>query len=74
MQVKEGNDHCEYLEEELQDNVYEAVLKQSYAMFRLFNTTYESCLEISGIEGLQRKMEQFYTAVKKLVTLKLPSC
>lgn len=63
-QIKDGTDYCEYHEEEIQDNVYMAVLKQGYLMYRLFSGTYESTIESGNVEVLQNKLEHFYSAVR----------
>lgn len=62
-QTKDGTNAMEYLEEEVQDNVYLAVLKQAYLMYRLFSGTYERTIETDSVEVLKNKLEHFFTAV-----------
>lgn len=61
--TKDGSKSCEYLEDEVQNNVYTAVLKQAYLMYRLFSGTYEKAIETNNVEVLKNKFEHFFTAV-----------
>lgn len=47
----------------MQDNVYDAVLKQLYHMYRLFWGTFASTLEKSGLDVLKTQLENFFNAV-----------
>ncbi|RZC40479.1 vacuolar fusion protein CCZ1 -like protein, partial [Asbolus verrucosus] len=66
---KDGSNQMEYLEDDLQDNLYEAVLKQAYYIYRLFWGTFEHTIEIHDIGTLKTRLEHFYKAYLK--TLKL---
>lgn len=61
--VKENTSSLEYIEEDVQDNVYDAVLKQLYQMYRLFWGTFTSTLEKSGLDELKTQLENFFNAV-----------
>lgn len=69
--TKDGVTTSEYLEEEVQDNVYAAVLKQAYLMYRLFSGTCERTIETDGVEVLKNKLEHFFTAVSVII-LRVP--
>ncbi|GJQ77233.1 hypothetical protein Trydic_g14902 [Trypoxylus dichotomus] len=70
--TKDGTPTREYIENDIQDNVYEAVLRQTYAMYKLFNGTFNSSLQKSDIPALKSKLEKFYTTYLK--SLKLTHC
>ena len=59
--TKEGKKVVEYYEEDVQDMVLQAVLKQAYSMFRLFNGSFTGILKKSGLEKLKEKMLYFYS-------------
>lgn len=71
---KDGSDYLEYQSDDVQDNVYLAVLKQSYQMFRLFKGSFSSILDCKGgdVECLKHKLESFFSWY--LLTLKLNHC
>nr|XP_023019873.1 vacuolar fusion protein CCZ1 homolog [Leptinotarsa decemlineata] len=58
---------AEELEDDIQDNVYEAMLKQAYYMYRLFWGTFQSVKDLST---LKMNIEIFYRTY--LQSLKLP--
>ncbi|XP_063915286.1 vacuolar fusion protein CCZ1 homolog isoform X2 [Zophobas morio] len=66
---KDSSNQTEYLEDDVQDNVYEAVLKQAYNTYRLFWGTFEHSIENHDIGTLKTRLEHFYKAYLK--TLKL---
>lgn len=63
MKVKENISNIEYLEDDLQDNVYEAVLKQMYYMYRLFWGTFQDTLDKYDLDVLKIRIEMFFNAV-----------
>lgn len=68
--VKDGQTYIEYYAEEVQDHVFQALLKALYKMFRLFMGTFEHNIENGGsIEQLMQKLEIFY--LRYLPTIKL---
>lgn len=69
--IKDGQSYIEYHEEDVQDLVYESVLKQAYRMFKLFNGSFENILRRSKqcVTALQQRLEYFFT--RYLLTLKL---
>ncbi|XP_065160589.1 LOW QUALITY PROTEIN: vacuolar fusion protein CCZ1 homolog [Atheta coriaria] len=69
---KDGVDITEYLSDDVQNNVYQNVLKQAYYMYRLFNGTFERTLASSDVYTLKTKLEQFFTAY--LTTIRLQHC
>ncbi|KAJ8937422.1 hypothetical protein NQ318_007881 [Aromia moschata] len=62
IKTKEGTQTEEYLEDDVQDNVYETVLKQAYYMYRLFWGTFEN---IKDIGTLKMTLEIFYKAEQR---------
>lgn len=70
--IKEGSEIIEYTEEDVQDNVYESVLKQAYHMYRLFSGTFVQAIEKTSLDILKTKLEQFFTSY--FTTLKLHHC
>lgn len=60
---KDGLDSYEYFEDDVQDNVYEAVLKQAYLMYKLFSGPYQDTVDKTDIATLKQKLEHFFTAV-----------
>ncbi|CAM9898124.1 unnamed protein product [Lampetra fluviatilis] len=71
-QEKDGPRTREYQEEELLDNVYKAVLQQSYSMYKLFKGTFETALAAGGVETLKRRLHEFFS--RYLPTLRLAQC
>ncbi|KAL3275984.1 hypothetical protein HHI36_020715 [Cryptolaemus montrouzieri] len=61
--VKDGASTVEYLEDDIQDKVYESVLRQTYLMYRLFWNTFQHTLDKDGLDALKTRLEQFYSAV-----------
>ncbi|XP_066144360.1 vacuolar fusion protein CCZ1 homolog isoform X1 [Euwallacea fornicatus] len=64
--VKENISSIEYLEEDVQDNVFEAVLKQTYHVYRLFWGTLTDTLSKNDLGTLKNQLEAFYNAYLKL--------
>lgn len=58
------------MEDNLLDNVYEAVLKQAYYMYRLFHGTFSS---MKDVEKLKTTLQTFYIIVS-IVLKKLWIC
>lgn len=68
--VKEGVEHREYLTDDIQDNVYWAVLKQAYRSFRLFYCSFHNILEAGNdLTQLRYKLDHHFS--KYLMKLKL---
>ena len=59
--LKDGKRAFEYFEEEVQDQVLQAVLKQAYSMFKLFNGPFTGILKNSGLDLLKEKLSYFYS-------------
>lgn len=74
--TRETGDYIEYHGDDIHDTIYQAVLKQSYRMFRLFHGTYESNLkpaeDLDSVANLIGKLEEFY--FKYILHLKLKDC
>ncbi|CAC5425400.1 Vacuolar fusion protein CCZ1 homolog B,Vacuolar fusion protein CCZ1 homolog [Mytilus coruscus] len=72
--TKDGQPIVEYREEDVQDCVYEALLKQAYRMFHLFNGTFEHILAKNkkDVQCLKQRLEHFYS--RYLQTLKPQFC
>lgn len=58
--VKDGTNNIEKLEDNLLDNVYEAVLKQAYHMYRLFHSTFANAKDI---DTLKSTLQTFFNIV-----------
>ncbi|KAI8797551.1 vacuolar fusion protein CCZ1 [Biomphalaria glabrata] len=69
--IKDGQPFTEYRDDHVQDSVYEAILRQAYKMFKLFNGTFTTILARANgeVEALKQRLEHFYD--KYLLTLKL---
>ncbi|XP_050315800.1 vacuolar fusion protein CCZ1 homolog [Anthonomus grandis grandis] len=63
--TKENITSPEYLEDDLQENVYSPVLKQMYYMYRLFWGTLEDTFQKSGVDVLKGRLETFFNAYLK---------
>jgi hypothetical protein len=65
--VKDGTEYLEYQSDDVQDNVYLAVLQQSYQMFRLFKGSFTAILSSSGgeVTQLKQKLDHFFSRVRK---------
>lgn len=68
--TKDGQVYVEYHADDVQDNVFQAVLKQAYNMFKLFMGSFEFILkDKAGIRCLKQRLEHFFS--RYLQTLKL---
>lgn len=67
--TKDGAEYCEYQGDDIQDNVYQSVLRQAYNMYILFSGTFHSVIASSDIFALKHKLEHFFTAVNILLKL-----
>lgn len=69
--VKDGTEYLEYQSDDVQDNIYLAVLRQAYQMFRLFKGSFTAILSSSGadVTHLKQKLDHFFS--RYLLTLKL---
>ncbi|XP_053684156.1 vacuolar fusion protein CCZ1 homolog [Sabethes cyaneus] len=74
--TRETGDYNEYHGDDIHDTIFQAVLKQSYRMFRLFNGTFEENLrpaeDLVAVANLIGQLEQFFT--KYIQHLKLREC
>lgn len=72
--TKDNQTVMEYHEEDVQDPVLQAVLRQSYRMFTLFNgSMYHVLSKADGdVKTLQQRLEHFFS--RYLLTLRLSSC
>lgn len=74
--TRESGDYNEYHGDEIHDTIYQAVLRQSYRLFRLFHGTYQSNLkpgeDLDSVANLIGKLELFYC--KYILHLKLKDC
>jgi len=64
--VKDGTEYWEYQSDDVQDNVYLAVLQQSYKMFRLFKGSFTAILNSNGadVTQLKQKLDHFFSRVR----------
>ncbi|EDO29168.1 predicted protein [Nematostella vectensis] len=58
--AKDGKNTIEYHYDDVLDNVLDAVLKQSYKMFKLFNGPFNYLSETYGREALKKRSEYFF--------------
>nr|CAD7459448.1 unnamed protein product [Timema tahoe] len=72
--TKDGLEYMEYQSDDVQDNVFRAVLRQAYHMFRLFKGTFNHILDrrAGDVTYLRQKLDHFYS--RYLLTLKLNHC
>lgn len=65
VKMKDGTEYLEYQSDDVQDNVYLAVLQQSYKMFRLFKGSFTAILDSSGadVTQLKYKLDHFFSRV-----------
>jgi hypothetical protein len=66
IKVKDGTEYLEYQSDDVQDNVYLAVLQQSYKMFRLFKGSFTAILSSNGadVTQLKQKLDHFFSRVR----------
>ncbi|XP_030756051.1 vacuolar fusion protein CCZ1 homolog [Sitophilus oryzae] len=67
--IKDSVSSNEYMEEDIQDNVYEAILSQAYYMYRLFWGTLEQTLVTGNADILRNRLDTFFNAYLKTVKL-----
>ncbi|KAM7430052.1 vacuolar fusion protein ccz1 [Porites harrisoni] len=60
--AKDGKMMIEYHDEDVLDSVLDAVLKQAYKMFKLFNGTFAYIIKSHNLEALCKRLEHFYTS------------
>ncbi|XP_015763387.1 PREDICTED: vacuolar fusion protein CCZ1 homolog [Acropora digitifera] len=60
--AKDGKMVIEYHDEDVLDSVLDAVLKQAYKMFKLFNGTFGYILKTYHLEALRKRAEHFYAS------------
>lgn len=71
IKVKDGTEYLEYQSDDVQDNVYLAVLQQSYKMFRLFKGSFTAILSSNGADVTQLKQNLDHFFSRYLLSLKL---
>lgn len=54
-----GTLHTEYLEDELEDSVLQAILHRCYSLFSLFNSSFTSIVSASSHDALRCKLQLF---------------
>lgn len=59
----DGVEFIEYLSDEVQDEVFQAMLNKLYKKFVLLNDTFENICEQSGQEEIRARLKRFYDAV-----------
>lgn len=73
---RETGDYNEYHGNDIHDTVYQAVLKQSYRMFRMFHGSFEGNLkpgeDLDAVASLIGKLEDFFS--KYILQMKLQDC
>ena len=57
----DGHSRVDYHEEDVQDSVYEAVLKQAYKMFCFFMGPFCDIMTLGNVEHLKQRLEYFFT-------------
>ncbi|CAH1794456.1 unnamed protein product [Owenia fusiformis] len=67
--TKDGVPYIEYHEDDVQDSVFQAVLKQAYKMFRFFMGPFSDIMDRGNVQSLIQRLEHFY--YRYLPTLKL---
>ncbi|XP_046370029.2 vacuolar fusion protein CCZ1 homolog [Haliotis rufescens] len=69
--TKDGKSYIEYREDDIQDSVFEAVVRQSYRMFQFFNGTFENILDRAerNVQSLIQRLDHFFS--RYLLTLRL---
>nr|CAD7396428.1 unnamed protein product [Timema cristinae] len=65
--TKDGLEYMEYQGDDVQDNVFRAVLRQAYHMFRLFKGTFNHILDrrAGDVMYLRQKLDHFYSRVNR---------
>lgn len=68
--TKDGHVYTEYFEEDVQDPIMEAILRQAYRMFTLFNGSIYNVLKTmkGEVSGLQQRFDHFFS--RYLLTLR----
>ncbi|XP_013403432.1 vacuolar fusion protein CCZ1 homolog [Lingula anatina] len=66
---KDGQSYMEFHEDDVQDSVFDAVLKQAYRMFKLFMGSFQHILEKGTAQNLKQRLDHFFS--RYLQTLKL---
>ncbi|PIK49179.1 putative vacuolar fusion protein CCZ1-like [Apostichopus japonicus] len=67
--TEDGKTIAEYHEEDVQDTVYQAVLKQAYTMFKFFMGSFADIVNKFSIEELKSRLNHFFS--QYLETLRL---
>lgn len=60
---KDNVQTVEYLEDDIQSNIYENVLQQAYSMFKLFHNKFSYVIEENSLSALKTKLQRFYEQV-----------
>ena len=67
MKEKDGNEYPEYQYDEVSSRVCQAILKQTYTIFRLFMGSFETILsepDCGSVILLKHKLDHFYSRVR----------
>lgn len=67
--TQDGKTTAEYHEEDVQDTVFQAVLKQAYTMFKFFTGTFTDIVNKFSVEELKSRLNHFFS--KYLENLRL---
>ena len=63
---KDGNEYNEYQNDEVSSNICQAILKQTYTIFRLFMGSFNTILnepDCGSVILLKHKLDHFYSRV-----------
>lgn len=66
---KDGQTYVEYHEDDVQDTVFEAVLKTAYKMFKLFMGPFTNIIQKGNVQNLKQRLDHFFS--RYLLTLRL---
>ena len=64
--LKEGTEYTEYQSDEVSSSICQAILKQTYAIFRLFMGSFDTILnepDCGSVTLLKHKLDHFYSRV-----------
>jgi len=71
---KDGKKTTMVHEHEVKDDVLQALLRQAYALFRLFNGTFESVINSFSVKTLRDKMELFFPRYVEKLDIGASNC
>lgn len=71
---KDGNEYIEYQNDEVSSAVCQAILKQTYTIFRLFMGSFNTVLnepDCGSVTLLKHKLDHFYSRVRIIYLIKM---